>query len=209
MANSIIQRSIGTTATQIWGGGAGNGSVVVINLDSSNTVFIGNGSNIIPAAPYFPLGPGNSITLDGTQPIYAVSNEQVNVGVLPGGSSFFQPATLSGLGGVKVYVQGTAPTGTIPVNSVWINSSNGNQLNNWDGSSWSPVVFNATDTIQAGTIISSLIEAGTITATQLAAGIIYAGIIDGTTVSAATFIGSTFEGNDFILNQDGLFFYTT
>ncbi len=208
MPASPSQRAL-TPAPAVLFGGQQGVPVLICNPDTANTVYIGYGPGIsVGAANTIPLGPGQSVTVDGSESVYgcAPSGTAATV-IIPGGSSFFQPTTLSDLGGVKVYVQAAAPSGSIPVNSIWIDTANGS-ISNWNGSSWVQQTFDAANLIQAGTIIASLIEAGTITASLLAAGIVVAGIIDGTTVSAATFEGSVFEGTDFIVNDDGAFFYS-
>jgi hypothetical protein len=138
------------------------------------------------------------VSLDGSIGIYACAPAGTSaLSVIPGGSSFFQPTTLSNIGGISCFVQDTMPSGSnYAVNSVWFNETT-ESLYTWDGSSWVQQAFNAQELLTAGTIVGSLIAAGTIVA----------GIIDGTTVEAATFIGSVFEGTDFEINDNGAFWY--
>jgi len=77
----------------------------------------------------------------------------------------------------------------------WINTSGGNQVNVWAAGTWTPLAWNATNVIQAGSITATQIAANTITASQIAAGIVLAGIVNGTTIQGATLIayGTTGE----------------
>lgn len=115
---------------------------------------------------------------------------------------FFQPTSLSGLGGIKVFVQATAPTQppAIPVNSIWLQTSGGIVIgfSTWNGSAWVAQQFNANDVIAVGTIVANLIAAGTVVA----------GIINGTTVTGATINGSVFNGTNWIENSSGQFLYS-
>ena len=196
----------------VWMGNSSAPPILIINPDISNSIWVNwnaSGPNLSIGAPNsIPLGPGQSVVIPGTQTIYVVGSQGTAATiVIPGGTAFFQPTTASAIGAVKVFVQAATPTGTIPLNSIWIDTTNGS-INNWNGTIWVQQEFNASNLIQAGTIVASLIEANTITAAQLAAGIVYAGIIDGTTVNAATFNGSTFNGTNFTINVNGAFFYS-
>lgn len=198
----------------LWMGNSNAPSILIINPDTTNTIYINwsaSGPNLTIGGPNaIPLGPGDSVVIPGTQTIYGIGSKGTAATiVVPGGTAFFQPTTASGIGAIKLFVQATAPAPppAIPLNSIWIDTANGS-LNNWNGSAWVEQQFNASNLIQAGTIVASLIEANTITAAQLAAGIVYAGIIDGTTVNAATFNGATFNGTNFTINANGAFFYS-
>jgi hypothetical protein len=196
----------------VWMGNSNAPPILIINPDISNTVWVNwstAGPNLAIGGPNsIPLGPGQSVVIPGTQTIYVIGTPGTAATiVIPGGTAFFQPTTASAIGAVQVFVQAATPTGVIPLNSIWIDTTNGS-INNWNGTIWVQQEFNASNLIQAGTIVASLIEANTITAALLAAGIVYAGIIDGTTVNAATFNGSTFNGTNFTINADGAFFYS-
>ena len=115
--------------------------------------------------------------------------------------------TARSIGGVTTTIATTAP-GSPLAGDLWIDSANGYQIQQYSGSAWTPISWNASNVIQAGTVTATQIAANTITASQLAAGIVYAGIINGTTVNAATFTGSVFEGTDFVINSSGAFFYS-
>lgn len=95
--------------------------------------------------------------------------------------------TARSLGGITTTISSTVPSNPV-TGDVWINSGNGYQLEQWNGTAWTPIVWNATNVIAAGTVTATQIMANTITATQLAAGIVYAGIVDATTITAAQFI---------------------
>lgn len=99
------------------------------------------------------------------------------------------------LGGSLVTISVGAPSNP-NTNDIWINSGTG-LISQWNGTTWAAILFNATNTIQAGTIISSLIAAhtivasniaaATITAAEIAAGIVIAGIVDATQVKASEY----------------------
>jgi hypothetical protein len=76
----------------------------------------------------------------------------------------------------------------------WVNTSSGNQVNSWAAGVWTPITWNATNIIQAGTITATQILAGTITASQIAAGIVLAGVVNGTTIMGATLIADGTSG---------------
>jgi hypothetical protein len=113
-----------------------------------------------------------------------------------------QGITIHTLGGNAVTISVAAPANP-NLNDMWIASATG-LISQWNGTSWVPVLFDGTATIQAGTITSALIRAGTvvagniaagtITAALLASGIVVANIIDGTTVNAAQYISTGTQG---------------
>lgn len=106
------------------------------------------------------------------------------------------------LGGSLVTISVNAPSNP-NTNDIWINSSTG-LISQWNGSAWTPILFNATNTIQAGTIIGALIAAHTIVASNIAAGtitaaeidsaIVIAGIVDATTIKALQYVASGTSG---------------
>jgi hypothetical protein len=190
------------SAEQLWAGSSNAPQVLFYNPDKTNTWYIGFTNSIsVGAGNSFPLGPGMQITFSGNSTIYgAAAVGTAGLQVAPGASSFFQPTSLSNLGGISVFIQSTAPTGTIATNSIWLQTSGGVVVGffTWSGSAWVQQQYNAYDLLSAGTIVAGLIAAGTVVA----------GIIDGTTVNAATFTGSTFQGSDFDLTTSGEFYYT-
>jgi len=190
------QVQLGPVPVNIWGGANGV-SVLVVNQDTINTVTVAYNTNItVGALNAVSLGPGQSVSLDGSERIYACAPAgSAPLAIIPGGSSFFQPTTLSNIGGISCFVQDTVPVpaggSTYAVNSVWFNEST-ESLYTWNDSTWIQQAFNAQELLTAGTIVGGLIAAGTIVA----------GMVDGTTIEAATF-----QGNNFIINSDGIFFY--
>lgn len=95
MAFNPSQVTLRTGAVIIWGGsiisGGDGGSVLLINPDSANTMYIGGGSNIAIGAPNtIPLGPGQSIQIDGSNTIYACAPAGTSpIVIIPGGAAFF------------------------------------------------------------------------------------------------------------------------
>jgi hypothetical protein len=117
------------------------------------------------------------------------------------------------LGGSLVTISVGAPTNP-NTNDIWINSGTG-LISQWNGSVWAPILFNATNTIQAGTIISSLIAAhtivasniaaGTITAAEILAGTVVAGFVDATIIQAAEILSvSTDTLPDYLAYQGSI-----
>lgn len=131
--------------------------------------------------------------------------------------------TSASIGGITTSITSVMPVDP-NVGDLWIDSGNGDQIKRFDGSTFVPVVFNATNVITAGsitatqiqaaTITSSLIAAGTIIATNIAAGAIttpllaagavtaaniaagtvVAGIVDATTITSATVTSGSIMG---------------
>jgi hypothetical protein len=117
------------------------------------------------------------------------------------------------LGGSLVTISVGAPANP-NTNDIWINSGTG-LISQWNGSVWAPILFNATNTIQAGTIISSLIAAhtivasniaaGTITAAEILAGTVVAGFVDATIIQAAEILSvSTDTLPDYLAYQGSI-----
>lgn len=80
--------------------GATADTVLIINLDTANSVNLGNSSTNLA----FPLGPLASTTL--TAPVYgSAATEQVTVGIAPGGSSY-SPGSLTITGPVTAEITG-------------------------------------------------------------------------------------------------------
>lgn len=106
-----------------------------------------------------------------------IANGSITPGMLSSG------ITVHTLGGNAITIALVAPSNP-NVNDIWINASTG-LISQWNGSSWAPIQFDASQTIIAGTIIGSNIAASTITAGLLAAGIVVAGIVNGTVIVGA------------------------
>jgi hypothetical protein len=113
--------------------------------------------------------------------------------MVPNGQSYFLPASLSVLGGARIYVQATAPTGIIPLNSLWFNTTTGS-IEVWNGSTWNVQQFNAQQLIQADTILAAQIANGTLTTAQLAAA---AGIL-GAQIATATITSGNIAANTIV-----------
>jgi hypothetical protein len=172
------------SASQVWVGSQGAPPLLVVNQDPTSTIYVGYRTTLSPGAPNaLPIAPGESYVLDGTNSLFAVvpaGTQALPLIVVPGGTSYFQPTTLSNIGGIACFVQATMPVGSgFPINSIWFDQAT-QALYTWNGSTWIQQEFNATELITAGTIVATLIAAGTIVA----------GIVNGTTITAATFIGS-------------------
>lgn len=169
-------------------GSATADQVLIINLDAQNTVNLGSSTTNLA----FPLAPQSSIALSA--PVFAAAATMpLVVGIAPGGSSFFQPASLANIGGSKVYVQDTAPTGKIPANSIWFNTAI-SALETWNGTEWVTQQFSAQELIQDSTILAAQIAAGTLTAAQLAAA---AGIL-GSQIASATITSGNIAANTIV-----------
>jgi hypothetical protein len=71
--------------------GSSAGLIQVVNLDSANTVTLGNNSNVqVGGAQTFALGPGASMSFDSSVALYGITPTgiSVNVGVVPGGGNY-------------------------------------------------------------------------------------------------------------------------
>jgi hypothetical protein len=209
MAATTTQNVTGNV-TLLFGAQAGTATpMLVVNLDTANTVWVGNTSLVSPGGTQaIPLGPQCSLAFDGSSALYAVCEPgtSLQIGMIPGGTSYFLPASLSSIGGAKVYVQGGAPAGNIPVNSIWFNTTNGS-LQTWNGSAWVNEQFSAQSLIQAATILgtqiadqavtASKVADGTLTASQLAAA---AGIL-GTQIANATITSGNIAANTIVASN--------
>lgn len=175
--------------TQLYGTqGSRSTPLLFVNLDSSNTVYLSNQSTVMAGGTNaLPLAPGASVSFNGSTSVWAVTaGPTIQVAVLPGGTQYFLPASLSNLGGIKVFIQDTEPTGQIPVNSIWLQTADGIVIGfqTYDGTNWDPQQFNASEVIAVGTIVANLIATGTI----------IAGIVDGTTIQGAQIVADGDNG---------------
>ena len=184
--NTIVVQPAGRggQATQIVEAGE---SPALINNPGPNTIYVGNDSGIQPADAngIVPLAASGYMSSDGSEDLFATipTGQTQTIYKISGVSNFFTPPSLSGLGGISLFVQATAPTGTIALNSIWFNTTN-NSLEYWNGTTWVVQAFSGSQLIQAGTIVATLIAAGTVVG----------GIVDGTTIKAASFIGGNYFG---------------
>lgn len=179
----------GPAATLIAAGDEDNPvSRLIQNVDPNNTAYFGNDIGVNPANPLMgvPLGPGQTMIADGTQNVYAIASpgQTVQVNVLEGVSGFFQPTSLSSIGGAAVYVQTTAPHGKIPLNSIWFNLTTGS-LETYNGSTWIAQQFDAQQLIQVATILSAQIANQAIGTAQLANGAVTATQVANGTLTTA------------------------
>lgn len=184
-ANTLILGSQASASTPM----------LLINTDSTNTVWVGSDPTIYVSAPNaIPLGPGTSLAFGGQVTAYGVTNGPVVVvAVVPQGTQYFLPASLNNLGGSKVYVQAGQPTGNIPVNSIWFDTANDSLLT-WTGSAWVNESFNAQFLINDATILGSQLADGTLTTTQIAAA---AGIL-GSQIADATITSGNIAANTIV-----------
>lgn len=95
---SAIYGSQGSTATPI----------TVLNLDTSNSIWIGNSQTIMAGQPgAIELGPLASMSFDGSISVYGVSSgPTVQVGVIPGGTAY-SPGALNISGPVTAEISGS------------------------------------------------------------------------------------------------------
>jgi hypothetical protein len=195
--------AVGPGGQPVWFGDPDNPRPFTItNTSATANIYIGTqqsvGSGNINESTQ--LQPGAYFSLDGTHPIYYVSADGPNatIQILPGVTSFFQPASLIQLGGVKIFVQASAPSDSpqIPVNSLWFDTSNGS-LNIWTGTAWTNQQLNAQQLIAIATVTAAQIQDGTLTTTQLAAA---AGIL-GTQIADATITSSNIAANTIVADN--------
>ena len=119
-----------------------------------------------------------------------VTSAQIAAGTISLGN-LSSAITARSLGGITTTIAAAAPGGAA-TGDMWVDTTT-KTLKQYSGSAWNVVVFNAENSIQAGTITSSLIQADAITA-----GLIAAGAIDGQYIEGAFFIcgaggGATWE----------------
>ncbi|HVH71529.1 MAG TPA: hypothetical protein VNB49_10515 [Candidatus Dormibacteraeota bacterium] len=109
-----------------------------------------------------PINVNGYLNVDGSRDLFATvqPGNPTTVYLISGGINFFSPPSLSGLGGIKSFVQATAPTPppVIPVNSLWFNTTL-NALETYDGSNWNIEAFAGNELIVAGTIATNLLIA--------------------------------------------------
>lgn len=141
--------------------------------------------------------------------------------ITPSGlASYFTSASI---GGITTSIGSAQPVDP-NTGDLWIDSGHGFQINRFDGTSFVPVVFNATNVItagsitatqiqaatitgsliaagtilatniQAGAITTPLIAAGAITAVKIASGTVVAGIVNATTITSATLMAGSIVG---------------
>jgi hypothetical protein len=103
-----------------------------------------------------------------------------------------QGITVKTLGGNRITISASAPSNP-DTNDIWIASATG-LISQWNGSSWAPFKFDASQTIQAATIVTANIAASAITSALIAAGTVVAGIVDATQVKASEYDAFSAQG---------------
>jgi hypothetical protein len=186
---------------------AQSGPVFLFNSDAADTVYltdseVGNPSTV----DAIPVPPLSGYGVDGNTDTYAfmmTPGQTADVSLMPGGTTFFQPPSLAGIGGARVFVQAATPPVTAPLNSIWFNTASG-ALETWNGTAWVARTFDAQQLIRVTSILASQIANNTITAaqvanstltsTQLAAA---AGIL-GTQIASATITSGNIAANTIV-----------
>jgi hypothetical protein len=156
--------------------------------------------NTSPESPYetgFSAGTVQTAQIPGAG---AVTSTAPGAGGLGGiiANGFITPSmlnegiTVKTLGGNRITISVSAPANP-DTNDIWIASATG-LISQWDGAAWQPFKFDASSTIQAGTIVAANIATSTLTSSLIAAGQVYAGFVDATTVQAALYIATSAMG---------------
>jgi len=102
-------------ATLLFGAqGSTSSPITVINTDGTNTIWIGNQSNIMPGVGAMPLLPGSAISFDGSVSVYAVAQPGIMViaAITPGGASY-SPGTIVISGPVTATISGPIAVSSI------------------------------------------------------------------------------------------------
>lgn len=105
---------LGTSAVVIWGRSPTPNPIQVINLDTVNTATLGFQSNINPgSSTAIPLGPGASMSFDGTQVVYGCASHSLSLLLVPGGTAY-SPGTMNITGDVIATVTGDVEVTNTP-----------------------------------------------------------------------------------------------
>lgn len=114
LVSAITTKTVGVNVGQLWPGQNGAEDVQVINLDDTNTAYLGSSTSIDAGQPNaFPLGPLASAVFPGDAPLYGVASVPVTVGLVPGGSNY-SPGSLTISGPVTADITGPVDIGTMP-----------------------------------------------------------------------------------------------
>lgn len=186
---------------------AGQGATMLINNDPLATLWLGDSNAILPADPgtttgVVPILAGQSLVVDGNRDVYgiadATASNQIEVLVIEGGLSFFQPISslvVQGIGSRILIYNGQAGAGNL-VGS-WSSSDGVDQYGNPYG-----IGINANQ--------------GTLTGVTLDQAAMISSTIQSTLISASQIQSSTFSGGQisesiitFNSSAGGLFMYTT
>src|SRR5215469_5309141 len=116
--NTITVQPNKPTATIIIG--AGSGPHLITNLDTINTVFLGDANSIQSTDPnVIPLRAGASVAVDGRNDLFGVTtgNQTVSVSALLGGLSAFLPVSFAGgilsIPGFLIYANNNPAAGNL------------------------------------------------------------------------------------------------
>jgi hypothetical protein len=170
--------------------------------------------NAVPESPYetgFSPGTVQTAQLPGSGAVTSTAPGAGGLGgIIANGSitpsMLNQGITVKTLGGNRITISASAPANP-DTNDIWIASATG-LISQWNGTTWVPFKFDASASIQAGTIVAANIAASTITASLLAAGIVVAGIVDATTITGS--VVQTASGAPCVImdgGRDALFGY--
>jgi hypothetical protein len=157
--------------------------------------------NAVPESPYetgFSAGTVQTAQLPGSGAVTSTAPGAGGLGgIIAGGSitpsMLNQGITVKTLGGNRTTIVASAPPNP-DTDDIWIDSDTG-LISQWDGTIWAPFKFDASQTIQAGTIVAANIAASTITSGLIAAGTVVAGIVDATTITGAQLIATGTSGD--------------
>lgn len=123
---------------------------------------------------------------------YQFSTNAIADGAITNGQ-LANSVTARSIGGINTTVAPTAPANP-NTGDLWVNSTLGNVIEQWTGAAWSPIVQNAADVLQSGTVTASQIQAGTITGNLIAAGTITGSLIAAGTITAALINANAING---------------
>jgi len=77
---TVADATVGATASQLVGRDRDRDYVMITNTDSAETIRVG-GSDSVTASRGTPIGPGETATLEGTFPVYAIREGSSDVTV--------------------------------------------------------------------------------------------------------------------------------
>jgi hypothetical protein len=176
LAGTVTARSLGGITTTIAASAPGSPTTGDLWINSAS----GNQVNQWTGAAWSPISWNAANVLSANSITPALLNATV---------------TARALGGITTTIASSAPSSPV-AGDIWLNSASGYQINQYNGSSWVPVVQNASNVIQAGTIAGNLIAASTITAGNIAAGTITAAQIQTGSITSAQIAANTITAGD-------------
>lgn len=115
---NLVVVTSSSPATQLFGGqGSATAPIQIVNLDPTNTLYVGTDSNISIGQPgCFPLSPLSSMAFDGSKSTYGITQagQSITAGVVPGGGNYSSgsvvitgPVTATISGPVDAVITGT------------------------------------------------------------------------------------------------------